>query len=218
MTRAAASKPTLRERQTDVTRDIIVDALIELLEEQGVFEFSFFALARRAGISVRTVYRYFPTKESLFDAVSARVNERVGFREYPKTREEVVDLVGRLFPAFDREAGLIMAQIKTGLGRQVRAHAQRLRFEAIVRAVGDAAPSLHAERRRELAAGVACLMSADAWLRLRTVAGMTGEQSGAAVAWAIDALFEAVERETDGASRPAPRKKKKKKIKEGGKT
>ncbi len=161
---------------------------------------------------MRTVYRYFPTKESLFDAVSARVNERVGFREYPKTREEVVDLVRRLFPAFDREASLIMAQIKTGLGRQVRAHAQRLRFEAVGRAVAKAGPSLPAERRRQLAAGIACLMSADAWLRLRSVAGMNGEQSGAAIAWAIDALFEAVERESDGAGASTPGRQKKKKT------
>jgi AcrR family transcriptional regulator len=204
--RAAARKPSLRERQTDVTRDAVVDALIELLEEDGVFEFSFFALARRAGISVRTIYRYFPTKESLFDAVSARVNERVGFREYPKTREEVVALVRGLFSAFDREAGLIMAQIKTGLGRQVRAHAQRLRFEAIVRTVATAAPALSVARSRELAAAIACLMSADAWLRLRTVAGMSGEQSGAALAWAIDVIFEGIEHENQEISKQAKRK------------
>jgi AcrR family transcriptional regulator len=187
--------PTLRERHQDTTRDVIVDALVDLLENSGPFEFSFFELGRRAGVSVRTVYRYFPTRELLFDAVSARVNERVGFREYPENRDGIVELTRRLFPAFDREAALIRAQMQTGLGRSLRTHAQKLRTQKIVEAVKDIAPDLEPARQRQVGGAISCLMSADAWLRLRNALDMKGEEAGEAVAWAIDTLFAAVQAE-----------------------
>jgi AcrR family transcriptional regulator len=191
--------PTLRERHQDTTRDVIVDALVDILEHSGPFEFSFFELGRRAGVSVRTVYRYFPTRESLFDAVSARVNERVGFREYPDDREGIVNLTRRLFPAFDREAALIRAQMQTGLGQSLRMHAQKQRTQMIVDAVKKTAPNLDAARQRQVGGAISCLMSADAWLRLRNTLGMEGQEAGEAIAWAIDSLFEAVVVENDKA-------------------
>jgi len=51
-----------------------VEAFMELLDTPSGRDVSMPAVAERAGISVRTLYRYFPTKEELRRAASAWVD------------------------------------------------------------------------------------------------------------------------------------------------
>ena len=44
----------------------------------------------RKGVSVRTIYRHFPTRDDLIDELSRRVSSVMGLREYPRTRDGVV--------------------------------------------------------------------------------------------------------------------------------
>src|SRR5688572_9549807 len=66
--------PTRREH-AELTRQRIIEALMDLLVEERPSTISIPAVAKRAGVSVRTVYHHFPTKEALFDAMpdAARV-------------------------------------------------------------------------------------------------------------------------------------------------
>jgi AcrR family transcriptional regulator len=194
---------TLRARLQEKTREVIIDAVIDLLGDTGVIDFSFFEVARRAGLSVRTVYRHFATRDELFDAVGARINERVGFDEYPRTADAMVALVRQLFPAFDKNAPLILAQQQTRLGAQVRTHARKERNAAGRAAVEAIAPDLPEERKHAVAALLSCILSGDAWRRMRDDWGLTGEQSGEVAAWAIDTLTKALQCESSsGTSTP----------------
>ena len=55
------ASPTLREAHRADTRERIVHALGEQLTEEHPAALSVPAVARRAGVSVATVYRYFPS-------------------------------------------------------------------------------------------------------------------------------------------------------------
>ncbi|MGW0042740.1 TetR family transcriptional regulator [Rhodococcus sp. NPDC003348] len=55
--------PTLRERRRRETRHEISDAALELFEERGYAGTTVDDIAARAGVSQRTFFRYFPTKE-----------------------------------------------------------------------------------------------------------------------------------------------------------
>src|SRR3712207_6425766 len=59
----------LREQQQERTREIIVDAICAQVVESGANDFSVQDIARRANVSLRTVYRYFPAREDLMAAV-----------------------------------------------------------------------------------------------------------------------------------------------------
>ena len=192
MPRAATKKktPSLRDRHGDETRKVILDAMVEQLVDTGAFEFSMFELARRANVSARTIYRHFPTRESLFDALSGRVNEQIGFHDYPTTLSGAQQLVRELFPSFDRNRQLVMAQMETRKGREFRSHARQGRTAAITKAVNDLAPHTDERLRRSCVAAISCLMSSDAWLRLSLNLDMDGQESGDAIAWAIGALGE----------------------------
>lgn len=55
----------LREVNAERTRELILDAAIALFAEQGYDESTLEQVAERAGVSISTLYRYFPTKDLL---------------------------------------------------------------------------------------------------------------------------------------------------------
>ncbi|MEU7371363.1 TetR family transcriptional regulator [Streptomyces hygroscopicus] len=59
------SRPGLRERKKQRTRDAISDAAIALFVERGFNEVSVARIAEAAEVSKRTLFAYFPTKEDL---------------------------------------------------------------------------------------------------------------------------------------------------------
>ena len=77
------------------TFDSLLDATAELLAEGGLAEATTARLARRAGVAEGTIYRHFPSKDALVEAVFARVWARL---------EQ--DLEARLPPRDDPEARL----------------------------------------------------------------------------------------------------------------
>jgi AcrR family transcriptional regulator len=198
--------PTLRDRLAERTRELILEAMADALGEDGPFEFSVFEIARRAGVSPRTIYRHFPTREDMFAALTELVDRRVGFDGYPRRAADIVALVTRLFPAFDAHQELILAQIQTPAGQEMRAHGRRGRAAAMRAAVDELAPGRSEEERAAMAAACHCLMSADAWRRMRTDFELDGEHSGRAAAWALQVLFDAIaDPRRPGPGRPDPR-------------
>ncbi|MET0459499.1 MAG: TetR/AcrR family transcriptional regulator, partial [Ilumatobacteraceae bacterium] len=59
-----------RKEHAEATRLGILGALVDLIVEEGPGTISVPQVAARAGVSVRTVYHYFPTKEALFDGLT----------------------------------------------------------------------------------------------------------------------------------------------------
>ena len=77
----------LRAEQMEQTRLRILRAVTDVLADPAAEEVTIPLVARRARVSLRTVYRYFPTRETLFDAWAVRVltNE---LRRNPASIEE----------------------------------------------------------------------------------------------------------------------------------
>jgi len=73
------------------TMDLILEAAAELVDEAGVIAFSTDLVARRAGVRIRTIYRYFPNKVGLLRALQLRLNA------------ESVDRLARFLLLADRE-------------------------------------------------------------------------------------------------------------------
>jgi AcrR family transcriptional regulator len=189
--RAAAKPPkpgSLRSRLHDATQRVIVDAMVEQLADTGAFDFSMFELARRANVSARTIYRHFPTRAVLFEALSARVNEELGWPEAPRTLDEAIELVRALFAKFDAHAPFVVAELETQRSRKRPQDSGHGRTAALQRAVAESAPRASAETRRRCAAAIACLVSSDAWARLHYEQNLDARESAEAVVWALDAF------------------------------
>src|SRR5690349_10067460 len=132
----AASPPSrltpspLRAKHAEATRDAIVDAFVSQLVEDGGFDVNYTAVARRAQVSIQTLYRHFPTREALLDALTRRAGIAMGLRELPHDREGVLATVRALFPRFDRHAALFTAQVHAGTRSRIRARGRSRRANA----------------------------------------------------------------------------------------
>jgi AcrR family transcriptional regulator len=60
------------------TRRAILEAMVDVIMETGGIGFSVQAVADRAGVTHRTIYNHFPTREALCDAFSDYVDELLG--------------------------------------------------------------------------------------------------------------------------------------------
>jgi AcrR family transcriptional regulator len=101
------------------TRERIVDAVHALLAESHPAALSIPAVAHRAGTSLRTVYRYFPTKEALVDAASRTFEPELEGRG-PITPDDLPSYLEHTFTSFTKGIGPILAQHITPAGRELR--------------------------------------------------------------------------------------------------
>lgn len=83
-------------RHTDATRRAIVEAAVDLFIERQSDGFSVQEVADRAGLTHRTVYRYFPSRQELLSATAARLAPALVDRRFAdvSTVEEWIDAVG----------------------------------------------------------------------------------------------------------------------------
>lgn len=187
-TRRAYSSP-LRESQAEQTRELILQALADQLAEGGLGDFNIPAVARRAGVSVRTIYRYFPTRDVLMAAVGDWIELRLIGVALPATADEIAERAEEAFASFEEHPQLILAQIESELGRTVRGPGRKRRIEAHGAALRNATAHLDPAAARAASAIVSYLAGSLAWKTLREEFELSGRESGVAVAWAIRTLI-----------------------------
>src|SRR4029453_2711712 len=86
---------TLRRQQAAGTRERIVAAGSELLHSSSIRDWralTIRAVAERAGVNERTVYRHFVNEQGLRDAVMHRLEEEAGIDLTGLRLEEVADV------------------------------------------------------------------------------------------------------------------------------
>jgi len=86
-------------RHTDATRGAILDAAVDLFIERQSDGFSVQEVADRAGLTHRTVYRYFPSRQELLGATAERLAPAVVDQRFAEvsTVEEWIDAAGAHF-------------------------------------------------------------------------------------------------------------------------
>jgi AcrR family transcriptional regulator len=185
MATAAASARTTRKQEA---RERILDAFIALLTE-GAADLSHDAVAERAEVARRTVYRYFPDRPALLDGALLRVRELAGARvTYPESAEELLETLEPIYTGFDSIAPLITMLRTTPQGRQLRLAQKRQRAASYTRALSDAVKDLPAEDRK-LATAMIQVLHTTPWLEMRDHWGLDGRQIARATGWAVRALL-----------------------------
>ncbi len=181
----------LREAQARQTRDLIVEALVEQVTQEGLADFSIPDIAKRAGVSVRTVYRHFPTRNDLLGAIEEYC-EAAGGPAPPRELAGFGPFVRSLFEHFDRHEELFEALLITNLGRQVRDRAARSRTDGSLALLRQGLPDKPADDVRRLALVLRLLGSSVAWKALRDDAGLSSSEAADLVAWAAERLIQDV--------------------------
>ncbi len=195
MSTARPYESPLRAEQLEQTRQRILRAMADVLADETVDEVTIPIVAMRARVSVRTVYRHFPTKEALFDAFGEWAEEhlRLVLHSYPETIEGVREMAPALYRMYDDQAPLIRALLSKR-GQEIRTRTRRRRLKTFEKAMEELTQDLEPEERRLANAVVYMLVSAPAWQAMRDQCGLDGAEAGRAAAWAIRVLTDELRR------------------------
>ncbi len=188
------SPVSLRDEQAAAARGRILSAVAELVERREPEDLTMPDVAAASGISLRTIYRYYPTREALIEAAGRWIGNELLRHPYPQTLDEVADLFEAGCPDFDKRPGLVRALALSRLGRKVRGYRRRERLGAIARALRHELASAPQADIRRAEAVLAYLHNMLAYTTLREESGLDGEEIGRAIGWAIRTLIDDLRR------------------------
>lgn len=188
------AQPTLRERQSERIREEIRGAFVQLAIGRGVHAFSMHDVAEAAGISHRTLYRYYPTRDALVEDVLEESHTKVEDAKRSSHGPNDVwqghpDAVAGAFEAFDQHADLIRtsAQLRAADVIDERHDARTESVRRFLAEVGVGPASLDS-----LTVLVRMLGGSDAWIRMTSPEfGLDSREAGLAAHWATQVLIRA---------------------------
>lgn len=181
----------LRAEQQELTRQRILESVVEELESRRPEELSFASIADRARVSERTVYRHFPTKEALMDTFwQWWVTGPFGVpTDVPVTPDELPAYFERLYAAFEKHEQVSRALVFSPSGRELRDRSRGGRLKMIEATLESVTKKLEPGDRKLVLAVFQLLMSISTWQTLRDFRKLTGSEAAKAVAWASRVLI-----------------------------
>ena len=192
----------LRAEHVNRTRERILEAVVEQL--QGLEELSLPGVAQRAGVSVPTVYRHFPTKQALYRELTEYIDQTLALQTVPKSVDQFQDFIPRLFATFDEHEPLLRARLVSRVLRQIHRATQRRRARAIERAMAEVTKGLDPADAVRATALVRVLVSGNAWEMMRDSFNVSGKEAGEAVEWAEEVLVAELRRNPNSTRQGSP--------------
>ncbi len=186
-------RSSLRDQHVDLTRDLIMRAFQRLLQNDLPDAITYPQVAEAAGVSLRTVYRYFPTRVDLLKSAAAWLAEFTDGVEWrdPRTVDDLAGVVPEMGRIFDEHTNVFRALAGDELQDQRR--------EAVAAAVADVSGNLPADEARRAEAVLGYIRSGRAWLVLHDHYGLDGDGIVTALDWAASTLLENVRRRNEAA-------------------
>jgi AcrR family transcriptional regulator len=188
-----------RKAHAEETRASILRALVDLIVEEGPGTISIPDVAELAGVSVRTVYHYFPTKEALFDGLTEAIPSLVeqpdgSIPGEPRSPAELVAAVAGVYRYLDANRRMFRALSVSELGGRMASARQSERVDRIDSALAPIRDRLDPDEYRQVRGVVGVLASFAAFDGLTTVWGLTRDEASVASAWAIRTITERAKR------------------------
>ena len=189
---------SLRAKQKQVAQELILQAAADEIVELGIERLSLQAVADRAGVSKRTLYNYFDSREALLSAIvdwSDELTLAMGGSLAPDgldTLDQVIPALWRTWDAqgtvYEAVLAIDAATTETGLpeGRQRRR-------QAFVHAIRDVRPDMQQAEAAELAAVIHALATGAVYQRLVKEDGLPVERGSELISWVINLIGAAIE-------------------------
>jgi AcrR family transcriptional regulator len=182
----------LREEQKAATRARIVRAVSDLVAEEHPAAISVPAVARRAGVGVATVYRYFPSKEELLDAAaSGAVTPEAG--RLPTSFDELGPTLHAAWNELADQLPLVRNQFASPVGRDLHRRRWEAKHELMASLLEADGIDPESDAGRRLLGMADVVTSSTALLELHDKAGTSVDDAAAWCAWAVDVLYRATQ-------------------------
>jgi AcrR family transcriptional regulator len=181
----------VRRQQAAATRERILDAGVAIAHAISGWnwkELTFAAVAERAGVSERTVYRHFGTERELRDAIMGRLQEEAGVALDALTLDDVADTTARVF----RYLASFAADPRRATNDPTLQAIDQRRRDALVQAVSAAAPEWSAEEHQAVAAVLDVLWGVPTYERLVAHWHLDPDYAASIARWVIELVESAV--------------------------
>jgi AcrR family transcriptional regulator len=193
-TRRRYDSPVRRE-QAARTRQRIVDAGVALVRELPTWDWrglTFAAVATRASVGERTVYRYFPTERDLHEAILARLQQDAGGVSYEGLTLDDLPRVTARVHASVSSFSVSRWSADQPPPQPTLVEVDLRRRAALAAAVGEVARDWPEPDRDKAAAVLDVLWNLPAYERLMTAWNLEASQATEALTWAISVVTEAI--------------------------
>lgn len=158
----------------------------------GLAEVSMPAVAHAAGVSVATVYRHFPTKQALFDAMPDYISRRTGADALrpPGSYEELARSIESVYRSIEGVDDVMRAAMDSPLGDVARRAQMPVRLRFLDETVDALAGDL-AEPARSRVARLLLVLTSSGAQRMLSAAGLDARVAADDAAWAVKTIIEA---------------------------
>jgi AcrR family transcriptional regulator len=186
------------QRRPDATRRATLDALAHVIVESKGFGFSVQDVANRAGVSHRTVYNHFPTREALSDAFADYVEELLSTlgpapdAQLPSLRA-FGDMIGELYRGLATREVHVRAYVMLMMATRQPAQLTRRRSRRFEEAVARDAVLPAGLTAVEASAAIRMFVSSSGWHMLTEHLGLSVAQATTAATWATRTLVNALD-------------------------
>ena len=186
-----AQPTSLADKRAAVTREAIGDAVAALLVREHPSMISVPDVAREAGVSVRTVYRYFPNKQALLDHVAHNVRndlEQMGATA-PEMYAQPDRWIPELWRLFASDIGSIRAQHMSPAGADLRDRRLGHNRTQLLAQLEKQFPAADADDLRKLTDAAIAVFSSRMFLELHDRMGWDVDEAADLSAWIIRAMY-----------------------------
>jgi AcrR family transcriptional regulator len=195
---------SLRERQAEQVRESVLDAVLTQLETRAYDDLSMAQIAEAAGISLRTLYRYFPDRDALLHAAGERLYSSLEVPIEIDGAERIAENFRAAARRLSTRPELARALVRSGAGRAARSGLRPRRVEAIRAALAPVTDTLDPETAGWATAVISHLCSVASWVAIADESGLSDADAQQAVAWAIDRLVAALQQPAPSRARRRP--------------
>jgi AcrR family transcriptional regulator len=185
----------LRAEQMQRTREQILDGLLAAMQN-GLADLSIPAVALAAQVSVPTVYRHFPNKRRLFEALAEHVTQRSGMSELsvPRDLDGLHAWIRDSYVRLDTMDPMMAAAMAGTLGSELRRKSLLPgRMKVLEVPLAPTMALLPPKERAHLRNLLVVLTSSAALRTFKGYLGLAPEQAAETVAWGLRALVDAAE-------------------------
>ncbi|MCM2354012.1 MAG: TetR/AcrR family transcriptional regulator [Pseudobdellovibrio sp.] len=181
-----------RLEKSNGNRQKIIENYVDLLVEKRGEEISLEELAERAGLSTRTLFRFFGDKKSLTTELETYLETYVTSVAGNLQIMTVEDFAEFAFQVFDKYESLILAYLYTNFGQLSRVVFRRKFNSLLMEKIRAQIPQVQTKEEQHRIYLIITLINANLWSDLRNVYNQTGAEMGKSMKWAVGTLLKNV--------------------------
>lgn len=154
---------SLQERKSEFTKRLLIEAAIELIDENDINDLSFKRIAEQAGISERTMFRQFSSRDAFLDALAISMHNQLSLPSLPDSARDLSEHLRELFHQLDKQPRKVEVLLGADLLPRVLRTSGQQRLEDLKALLKKDYPHVADDVLTKTAANLRFVMNASTW-------------------------------------------------------